>query len=136
MTSPSLALRRAIFARLSVESPVTAAGAPVPVVDEPPHGALRPPYLQLGEGTAVDASTSLYPGHEHRLVLFAVSDRPGGVEAFEIADAAVASLEAMAGPLEGHRLVNLAAVATEMRRERDGRLVRLAIRLRAVTEAT
>jgi hypothetical protein len=130
----ALALRKAIFARLSADAPLRALIGPGSVFDEVPRGQ-EPPYLTLGEGNVKDWSTSSDRGHEHHLVITAWSKQGGVAEVLSIAAAAVATLEAMPAALEGHRLVNLVGLGTEVKREADRRLVKAGLRLRAVTEA-
>lgn len=134
------ALRSALYRRLVADPGVLAALGGPAVHDAVPRG-LSPPYLVLGEGGVKDWSTSSDHeggglGHEHAVQLVAWTGGGGSAEAFRIADAAAACLAAMPpGALPGgHRLVNLVALGTEVRRERDGRLVRATLRLRAVTE--
>lgn len=133
MPNPSFALRQAIVARLGADAALGALMPGQPVFDEVPRGR-EPPYVSIGEGTLKDWSTSSDRGHEHLLVLTVWSKEGGVRQVFAIADAMVASLEAMPKAIEGHRLVNLAASATEVRREGDRRLIRGIVRIRAVTE--
>lgn len=133
MPNASFALRKAVYSRLSSDAAVTALLGAGRIHDEVPRGR-EAPYAVIGEGSVKDWSTSADRGHEHVLALAAWSKEGGAKEAFAIADAIVASLEAMPATLEGHRLVNLVALATEVKREADRRLLRAAIRIRAVTE--
>ena len=133
MTDAGFALRKAIFARLVADAAIVGLIGPGAVFDEVPRGR-EPPYLVLGEGTVKDWSTSSDRGHEHQLTLSAWSKEGGARQALAMASAVVACLEAMASALDGHRLVNLLALSTEVRRERERRLLRASIRLRAVTE--
>jgi hypothetical protein len=88
----------------------------------------------IGEGQIRDWSASLYRGHEHLMLLAAWSKEGGAKEVFAIAEAVLASLEGLAPALDGHRLVNLVGLATDVKREAERRLLRATIRLRAVTE--
>jgi Protein of unknown function (DUF3168) len=134
MPEPSFALRKAIHATLSADAALVALLPPSSIFDEVPRGR-EPPYVVLGEGSVGDWSTSSDRGHEHQLAL-AIWSKEGGVrQVFAIADAAVSALERMPALLEGHRLVNLVALATEVRRETERRHVKGIVRLRAVTEA-
>ena len=134
MPNASYALRKAILSRLSADVPLTALLGAGRIHDEVPRGR-DAPYAVIGEGSIKDWSASTDRGHEHALPVSVWSKEGGAKEAFAIADAIVASLEAMPPALEGHRLVNLVALATEVKREADRRLIRAVIRIRAVTEA-
>jgi len=68
------------------------------------------------------------------MLLAAWSKEGGAKEVYAIADAVLTSLEGLAPTLDGHRLVNLVGLATDVKREADRRLLRATIRIRAVTE--
>jgi hypothetical protein len=134
MPDPSFALRKAIHARLGGDATLASLLPGQSVFDEVPRGR-EPPYVTLGEGTVKDWSTSSDRGHEHQLALTVWSAEGGVKQVFAVADAVVASLEAMPAALDGHRLVNLVALATEVKRDSGRRLVKGVVRIRAVTEA-
>jgi hypothetical protein len=133
MTDPSQALRKAIHAQLSADAPLLALLGPGRIHDEVPRGR-EPPYVVIGEGQLRDWSTTLYRGHEHLMLLAAWSKEGGAKEAYAIADALLAALEGLGPALDGHHLVNLVGLATDVKREADRRLVKATIRVRAVTE--
>lgn len=133
MTDASFALRKAVYARLTGTPALIALLGGARIHDEVPR-ALEPPCIATGEGSVADWSTSSDRGHEHRLSLSIWSKEGGAREALAIANTVIAALEAMPAALDGHRLVNLVAVATDVRREAERRLVRATIRIRAVTE--
>lgn len=134
MTHPALSLRKAVFARLAGDAVLVALLGGSLVFDHVPRGR-KPPYLVIGESTSQPIDAGPPVGHEHRLAVTAWSEQPGLAEASALIEAAVASLAAMPTTLDGHRLVNLVTLATELRHEREGRLSRATARLRAVTEA-
>jgi hypothetical protein len=133
MPDPSFALRKAIHAQLSADGPLLTLLGPGRIHDEVPRGR-EPPYVVIGEGQIRDWSASLYRGHEHLMLLAAWSKEGGAKEVFAIAEAVLASLEGLAPALDGHRLVNLVGLATDVKREAERRLLRATIRIRAVTE--
>lgn len=133
MPGATYALRKGIFARLSNDATLAGLLGGARIYDEPPRGEASPCIL-LSEGTVKDFSSASVRGHEHQMTLSIWSTVPGTREAFEIADAAVSALESMGATLDGHRLINLVALSTEVKREPDRQRVRGTIRLRALTE--
>jgi hypothetical protein len=133
MPDAGFALRKAVVARLLQDAALTGLLGQGRVFDEVPRAG-QAPYLVLGEGSVRDWSSASDRGHEHRLTLAVWSKEGGAKEALAIADAAVTALESLPVALDGHRLVNLIALDSEVRREADRRLLRAIIRLRAVTE--
>ena len=135
MTHPLWALRRAIHARLVGDAELTGLLGGPHVFEEPPRGA-RPPYVAFGEATVRDWSDTSGAGHEHLVTLLVWSGEPGARQALRLAGRVAALIEDADLALEGHRLVNLRVTAQELKREgRPEPLRRLALRLRAVTEA-
>lgn len=129
-----LALREAILARLSADAALAALmGGTVRLHDEPPRGASGL-YAAFGEATGRDWSTGSDRGTEQRLAIH-VWSKPGSAKPALAAAARMAVLlhDAAIG-LSGHRLVNLRVEAAESARDKASGLVRVALRLRAVTE--
>lgn len=133
MTSPVLALRQAIHARLVGDAALTALLGGPRVHDEPPRAAAGL-YVVFGEGRARDWSTGSDRGHEHEVALIVWSKAGGAKPALEAADRIVALLDDAALTLGGHRLVNLRVTASETRRDEKAGVARVTLRLRAVTE--
>jgi len=94
MPDPSFALRKAIHARLGGDAKLASLLPGQSVFDEVPRGR-EPPYVTLGEGTVKDWSTASDLGHEHQMALTVWSAEGGVRQVFAVADALVASLEAM-----------------------------------------
>ena len=92
------------------------------------------PYLQFGDVSSRDWSTTSDAGAEHVLHLHVWSMQQGLKEALEIAADAQRILDDSALTLGGHRLVSIQYVSTESRREQSGRFARISLRFRAVTE--
>jgi len=134
MTSPVLALRRAILDAASADAQLRALmGGALRLYDEPPRGA-EPVYALFGDVTAADWSTDRDRGHEQSLSLAVWSERGGARTALMVADRFFAILDDPALALEGHRLVNLRVTALASGRDKDSGLARVTLSLRAVTE--
>lgn len=133
MADASSALRKSLYACLTGDAPLLGLLGGTFVYDEVPR-AKSAPYLVIGEGGVKDWSTSLDRGHEHLLQIAVWSEQGGAGEANAIAHAAQRALEAMPPSLEGHHLVNIAVTGIDVKREANGRLIKAALRIRAVTE--
>ena len=134
MSSAVIALRKAILAALVADAPLLALLGAAKIYDEAPRDALAP-YVTFGDALARELSFSLFPGLEQVLVLHVWSTQGGAREALEIADRIAFLLDDAALTLDTHRLINLRFSALETIREDSGRFVRVALRLRAVTES-
>lgn len=135
MSSPVLALRRAIRAALLADATLTGQLGGPRVHDEAPPGAPAP-RIAFAEVQARDWSAQSCAGAEQILVLSVWSDARGTREALDIADRVIALLDEAPLTLDGHRLVDLRFVALATRREQNGRYARADIRFRATTEAS
>lgn len=130
-----LALREAIVSRLAADAALAGLmGGAVRLHDEPPRGA-NGIYAAFGEVVGRDWSTGSDRGTEQRLSIH-VWSRPGGAKPALAVAARIAALldDAALVPLGGHRLVNLRVEAAETTRDKASGLVRVALRLRAVSE--
>ena len=134
MTSPLLALRGAILARVQADAALAALmGGTVRFYDEPPRAA-EPVYAVFGEASARDWSTDLDGGHEHAAAI-TVYASPGSVrDALLAAERIAALIDDAPLALAGHRLVNLRVTAIETGRDTESQLSLVTLRLRAVTE--
>jgi hypothetical protein len=134
MTSPVLALRRAILDAASGDAELRALmGGSLRLYDEPPRGA-EPVYALFGDVRAEDWSTDLDRGHAQSLNLVIWSDKGGARTALMVADRFFAILDDAPLTVEGNRLVNLRVTELASERDKDTRLNRVTLRLRAVTE--
>lgn len=134
MSSPVLALRRAIRAALLADPTLSGQLGGPHVYDEAPPGAPAP-RIAFAEVQARDWSAQSSAGAEQILVLSVWSDARGMREALDIADRVVALLNEAPLTLAGHRLIDLRFVALATRREQNGRYARAEMRFRATTEA-
>lgn len=134
MTSPVLALRRAIVAALASDATLVAMLGGARVFDEAPPGAPTP-RVAFSDAQARDWSAQNSRGAEQMVTLTVWSAARGAREALEIADRVVARLDEAVLTLAGHRLIDLRFVALTTRREQNGRLARADMRFRATTEA-
>ncbi len=134
MSSPVLALRRAIRAALLADAQLTGLLGGPRVYDEAPPGAPAP-RVAFADVQARDWSAQASKGAEQIVVLSVWSNARGAREALDIADRIVALLDEAELPLTGHRLIDLRFLALATRREQNGRYARADIRFRATTEA-
>jgi hypothetical protein len=133
MSSSGLALRRAIFAKLSNDTAIIEAlGAPRIYDDVPPRAEF--PFLAFGQSTERDWSTGTDTSHEHLVTLHVWSRARGRAETERAIAAAREALHDQALTLDGHRLVNLRHEFSEARRDSDGETFHGIVRFRAVTE--
>jgi hypothetical protein len=134
MSSASFALQKAIFAALSADENIR------DIVDDPPRvfdhvprsSAL--PYIVVGDDRTRDWSTATEPGSEHALTIHVWSRAPGHREARVAADAVIAALNGAALAVEGHTLIDLRWLDTELAKEADGETLHARVRFRAVLE--
>ena len=132
MTSATLALQKAIYAKLVADDAV---GALVGdrIYDVAPRNAAFP-YVTIGRATETDWSTGTEDGAEHRLTLDVWSRQHGRSECLAVAAAIRAALHDAALPLDGHALVNLRCEGIDTARDPDGITFHGVLRFRAVTE--
>jgi hypothetical protein len=135
VTSPVLALRRAILDTASADAELVALmGGSLRLHDEPPRAA-APVYAVFGDVTAQDWSTDFDRGHEQDATIVVWAERGSARTALDVAERFAAILDDAALALDGHRLVNLRVTEVSATRDKDSRLTRVSISLRAVTEA-
>jgi hypothetical protein len=133
MTSPILALRAAIRARLVAAADLVAWLGGERVWDQPPQGT-SPPYIVFAEAEARDWNDGSTVGHRHAATLIAWSQQAGDAEALGLVERAAELLDEADLALDGHRLVLLRVTAREAwRPDRQG-LRRAVLRLSALTE--
>jgi len=134
MTSPILALRRAILEAASDDAELTSLmGGTLRLHDEPPRNA-EPVYALFGDVTAQDWSTDTNRGHEQDLAIVVWSERGSARAGLAAAERFAAILDDAPLILDGQRLVNLRVTEIVANRDNDTRLARVTLRLRAVTE--
>jgi hypothetical protein len=133
MTASALALRAALFARLSGDAQLaTLLGGPR-VYDEPPRAAPAP-YVVLGDLATRDLSGDEAPAHEHELALEIWSREGGLSQALRAADRVASLIDGAALALDGFRLASLAWISTDASRIAANDLRRATLAFRAVTE--
>ncbi|MGO4572807.1 DUF3168 domain-containing protein [Microvirga sp. 2TAF3] len=134
MTSPVLALRRAILDIAETDGELKALmGGALRLHDEPPRAA-APVYALFGDVTAEDWSTDFDRGHEQSLNLVVWAERGSARTALAVAEHFAAILDDAPLMLDGHRLINLRVTELASARDKDTQLTRVTLRLRAVTE--
>lgn len=128
-------LQKAVLARLSQDTALTALIGPGRIFDAVPYN--QPfPFVVVGEITSADWSTGSEHGLEHSLVLHVWSRSGGKKQTFEAASAVYDALHEATLALAGHSLVNLRHQSTDVRRDADGETYHGVMRFRAVTEPT
>lgn len=133
MESASLALRKAVIARLAGDAAVVAALGGARIYDDVPTRS-EFPYLTLASSSERDWSTGGDVGFEHALTLHVWSRAAGRKQAETAMAAALTALHDQPLSLTGHRLINLRHEFSDARRDADGETVHGAVRFRAVTE--
>lgn len=136
MTSPVLALRKAILQAAEADAELKSLmGGSLRLYDEPPRAA-EPVYALFGDVVALDWSTDFDRGHEQDLSIVVWSERGGARSALAAAERFAAILDDAALSLDGHRLVNLRVTELASQRDKDTQLTRVSLNLRAITEVT
>lgn len=134
MTSPVLALRRAILDAASADAElVSLMGGSLRLYDEPPRQA-EPVYALFGDVTAQDWSTDMDRGHEQAVTLVVWSERGSARAGLATAERFAAILDDAPFDLDGHRLVNLRVTKMVSARDKDTQLSHVTLHVRAVTE--
>jgi hypothetical protein len=134
VTSPVLALRRAILTASEGDAELVALmGGTLRLHDEPPRAA-APVYAVFGDVTAQDWSTDFDRGHEQDATIVVWAERGSSRTALAVAERFAAILDDAALALDGHRLINLRVAELSVARDKDSQLTRVSLSLRAVTE--
>lgn len=134
MTSPILALRRAILDRAAIDAELLGLmGGALRLYDEPPRAAPAI-YALFGDVKASDWSTDFDRGHEQDIAIVVWAERGSARDALSAAERLSDILDDAPLTLDGHRLVNLRVTEIASARDRDSQLIRATLRLRAVTE--
>jgi hypothetical protein len=134
MTSPILALRRAILDRAAIDAELLGLmGGALRLYDEPPRAAPAI-YALFGDVKASDWSTDFDRGHEQDIAIVVWAERGSARDALSAAERLSDILDDAPLTLDGHRLVNLRVTEIAAARDRDSQLIRATLRLRSVTE--
>lgn len=132
----SLALQKAVFARLSADAGVQAL-VPGRVFDAPPAGPVPELYLTLGPERVRDRSDATGPGAIHDLTLSVIGGAQGFAPAKAVAGATCDALVGAAGgagalpALERGRLVSLRFLRAVAKRDSRGDRRRIDLTFRA-----
>ena len=133
MSSPVLALRRAMLAALVADSALLSMLGGAHIYDEAPPGAPTP-RIAFADVQTRDWSAQSSPGYEQMLTLTVWSGGRGARESLDIADRVIAVLDQAPLTLAGHSLIDLRFIALATKREQAGRYARADVRFRATTE--
>lgn len=131
---PVLALREAVTARLTGDATLVEMLGGKRLYDEPPRG-IAGVYAVLSDTRLRDWSTGSDRGHEQDFSVTVWASAGGAAPALRAAARIEALLHDTALALDGHRLVNLRVTSSDTRRDERANRSRIALRLRAVTEA-
>ena len=134
MTSPILALRRAILHKAAADEELLALmGGTLRLYDEPPRSQ-APVYAVFGDVQAADWSADFDKGHEQDLSIVVWSKQGSAQFALAVAECFVRLFDEADLALDGHRLVNLRVTRIAAERDKETQLGKAIVRLRAVTE--
>lgn len=133
MSDAVWALQKAVYQHLSADVGLKALiGDPARIYDDPPAGAATP-YLTIGP-TSIREFKGVDGGLQHDLRLHAFSRYAGRRDVKQIVSAVYDALHEAALTVEGHRLINLRFVFSDVIRRQDGDAYQGVIRFRAVTQ--
>ncbi len=132
-TSPVIALRRAVRARLLGDDALIAALGGPRIYEEAPRG-VETPYAIFTEAEMRDWSTTLSSGAEQFFTIAVVSTERGLGVALSVTQQIVDLLDDAPLTLDGHALVDLRFVSVNTKRDASGRFARAAALFRATTE--
>ncbi len=133
IASPVLAVRKAIRTSIDASPQLQALLKNGTLLDEAPSG-LDPPYGYFAETQMRDWSSDDSNGAEQFITLSVVSFHHGVAAAVEIGQQIIERLNHASLALDGHSLVDIAFISMETRREQNGRLSKVNIRFRVMTE--
>jgi hypothetical protein len=131
--SPVIALLKAIRLALASDPVLVASLGGTHIFDEVPRGT-PPPYITFTRMLGRDWSTNTGRGVEQWVYVESWSAQPGLQESLELGDHLTRILEDQPLTLEGWNLVSLRVMNTETSRERQGRLARMVLKVRALLE--
>ena len=133
MSDAIWALQRAVYQRLAADAPLqNFLGDPPRIYDDAPEGAALP-YLLIGP-TKVDDFKGVDGGLVHELRLNVFSKYSGRREIKEIIGALYDALHEADFAIDGHRLVNIRFVFSDIFDQRDRKLFQGVARFRVVTQ--
>jgi hypothetical protein len=124
---PAWALQQAVHAALAADAGLADLLGGPRIHDHVPRNAVQP-YVHLAEASARDWSTATEPGAEVLFSALVVSDAGGRREALAIAARVESLLHDAPLVLDGWRLGHLRHLATETKRDKDGRRAELSFR--------
>ena len=134
MTSPVVALRAAIRARLLADAGLVQALGGAKIFDAPPRETASP-WIAFGETRLRDWSALDSRGVDATAQIDVWSADPGSRESLDIGERVVALLDDAPLAVQGWRLVRLAFLTLDARIETGGRYRRVALRFRALLDA-
>ena len=133
MTDPGWALQKAVYGALTKDAGVRAALGGPHIYDHVPRKTALP-YVTFARSVVRDASSGGDAAYEHTLVLNVWAPATGAKKTAAVMAALRRALHDAALDLDGHHLVNLRHVVSEIRRIGDGERLNGVVQFRAVTE--
>lgn len=131
MASRSVELFSALYSTLSTDAPLTALIDIGQVFDYPLTGA-QPPYVVIGDETAINDGSDLVDAQEHTITIHVWSEQQSTLEAKRIIQAVRNALHMQRPTMSAGRIVNLRNEHQEIMRDPDGVSIHGVMRFRAV----
>lgn len=134
MGQSTLALQTALLDHLSADSEImNFVGNPPRIFDHVPQGT-NFPYITIGDIQTSDWSTATEMGEDHRIVIHSWSRYKGRKQSREIEKRLYEILHDADLSVDGHNLVRLQFLVSDILVEQDGRTYHGLTRFRAITE--
>jgi hypothetical protein len=133
MTSPGLAIQQAMRAQLLARGELTTLLGGAHIHDELPRGA-KPPFIAFTALETRDWSTADQKAHEHFITLEVATNSRKRDDTQSIAQEIEAALDGAVLTLDGHVLVNLRLIFTNVTRTKSTENFGAVMRFRAATE--
>ena len=131
--SPGLSVQQAARAALLARGSLTTLLGGGHIFDEVPRGA-NPPYVVIAGVETRDWSVADQKAHEHFITLETITNSRGRSAAQNIADEIEATLDNATLILDGHKLINLRVIFTNVSRNLKSESFGVIQRFRAATE--
>ncbi len=134
--SPELSLQQAVFAHLQQDTNVqNLLGQPVRLYDDPPPSP-EFPFVSFGRHQSRELDGDVSPLIEHTFSLHVWSRYGGKAEGFRVLEALKASIGTVPQISNGHLIIGVRPIFSDVLRARDGRVFQVILRLRALSQST
>jgi len=132
-TSPIIAVRKSIRARLLADAALVASLGGNKVFDETPRN-VEPPYVLFADAQMKDWSADLSRGAEQFVLIAVISTQRGLSQALGVAQQIIDLVDEAPLSPENHALIDLRFISLDTKRDQSGRFARVNLRFRATTE--